>query len=331
LPSAPVARPSSGAGLLQRGFSALFLSKYARVSTSGDRPVGAGLDNDGVFANVVAKPAPGGARVEQGDDGIYVVPEEAQKEAPPSYAVAQADAVPPYWETTVHAPSVYSAGEMLVDGLATGTLFSFCWNMLISLSFSFVGFLLTYLLHTSHAGKFGSRAGLGFTLIQYGFKFRLASRMPQEDEDAGWPYAAGSKGSATVATPTPSFDFSQVNVTEAVADAGSYETVLPFTQEWVAFCFMTFGWFLLLTSFLGYWRVKRWERQILRSATPPPPEAIERDRVVRQNLERIFGMTAVLSAREWDIERGDRDPLPDAPLSAEEQQLRDSLRAAGLL
>lgn len=44
--------------------------------------------------------------------------------------------------------------------------------MLVSISFQFVGFLLTFLLHTTHAAKFGSRAGLGVTLIQYGFALR---------------------------------------------------------------------------------------------------------------------------------------------------------------
>jgi hypothetical protein len=44
--------------------------------------------------------------------------------------------------------------------------------MLISISFQFVGFLLTYLLHTTHAARLGSRAGLGVTLIQYGFALR---------------------------------------------------------------------------------------------------------------------------------------------------------------
>lgn len=61
---------------------------------------------------------------------------------------------------------------MIIEGLPTGTLFSFLWNMLVSISFQFVGFLLTFLLHTNHAAKFGSRAGLGVTLIQYGFALR---------------------------------------------------------------------------------------------------------------------------------------------------------------
>jgi hypothetical protein len=44
--------------------------------------------------------------------------------------------------------------------------------MLVSVAFSFLGFVLTYLLHTTHAAKYGSRAGLGITLIQYGWALR---------------------------------------------------------------------------------------------------------------------------------------------------------------
>lgn len=61
---------------------------------------------------------------------------------------------------------------MLIEGLPAGSVFSFAWNFLISVSFQFVGFMLTYILHTSHAAKYGSRAGLGVTLIQYGLLYR---------------------------------------------------------------------------------------------------------------------------------------------------------------
>jgi len=67
---------------------------------------------------------------------------------------------------------------MIIEGLPTGTLFSFLWNMLVSISFQFVGFLLTFLLHTTHAAKYGSRAGLGVTLIQYGFALRTKVEIP---------------------------------------------------------------------------------------------------------------------------------------------------------
>lgn len=41
------------------------------------------------------------------------------------------------------------------------------------------GFLLTYLLHTTHAAKNGSRAGLGITLIQLGFYLKQRADHPE--------------------------------------------------------------------------------------------------------------------------------------------------------
>ena len=88
--------------------------------------------------------------------------------------MAVLDAAPPYFDTTVHAPGVggFNSGngldDLLIEGLPLGNIFSFFWSLLVSMSFQFVGFLLTTLLSTSHAAKNGSRAGLGITLIQYG-------------------------------------------------------------------------------------------------------------------------------------------------------------------
>jgi hypothetical protein len=89
---------------------------------------------------------------------------------------------------------------MIIDHLPTGSVFSFLWNLLISISFQFVGFLLTYLLHTTHAARFGSRAGLGVTLIQYGFALR--GRTEEDTSGNGWwgvsdnPYGNGAKEDA---------------------------------------------------------------------------------------------------------------------------------------
>ncbi|KAF5386242.1 hypothetical protein D9615_002653 [Tricholomella constricta] len=89
-----------------------------RLPPSSDGPtvIGAGIENDGVFANVMAKPQP--SQVVQSQDGsIYMVPKDKQKEAAPSYSDAQADAVPPYWETTVHTPlSNRIDGKLLATG-----------------------------------------------------------------------------------------------------------------------------------------------------------------------------------------------------------------------
>jgi hypothetical protein len=141
-------------------------------------------------------------------------------------------------------------GEVLIDNLATGTLFSFLWNMLVSISFQFVGFLLTYLLHTSHAAKLGARAGLGLTLVQYGFALKSGR---EEIGNSGGTWSTSSDDGA--AEPLPSFE------TAAEADAwfgqhpnatffpsstsdGSAETTAwsgDFTTEWLAFLLMTIG------------------------------------------------------------------------------------------
>jgi len=74
-----------------------------------------------------------------------------------------------------------------------GNFFGFAWNLAVSMCFQFVGFLLTYLLHTTHAAKCGSRAGLGITLIQYGFYLhsRAADGLGNvQNQAAGTDYAS---------------------------------------------------------------------------------------------------------------------------------------------
>ncbi|KAH9899819.1 hypothetical protein C8Q73DRAFT_681127 [Cubamyces lactineus] len=262
-------------------------------------PIGGGTANDGVFANVTAKPSRG-VRIQDGDD-VFIVPEEVQKEVPPSYAQAQADAVPPYWETTIHAPSASNtAGDIVIDSLPTGSLFSFLWNMLVSISFQFVGFLLTYLLHTTHAAKLGSRAGLGITLIQYGFALRGKDSYggpTEQDVWGGWKpeeprptFNTAAEAEAyynnlnlTATNPTPTVD----TMPESFMGGDA-------ATEWLSFLLMTIGWFILLTSVLGFWRVKRWERGILSSqgetAAPATPEEHARSAAIIHSIERAFGL-----------------------------------------
>jgi hypothetical protein len=83
---------------------------------------------------------------------------------------ASADAAPSYWDTIVHNPTgVDLNGDMIIEELPTGSVLVFALTALISWFFQLPGFILSYLLHTTHAGRFGSQAGLALTLIQWGF------------------------------------------------------------------------------------------------------------------------------------------------------------------
>lgn len=200
---------------------------------------GSSSTRDGVFANLSAKPTR----------------QDQDEEKPPTYEQAAADSAPPYWETTILAPGGFNSDDIFVDGLLVGSVFSFVWNALISMSFQLIGFLLTYLLHTTHAAKHGSRAGLGITLIQYGFTMR----------NVGTPQAQpGVPGDNMGAVPTDpnAHDFDP----NAVAgDAGSGTGTVPGgfnTSDWLSYVLMIAGWLLLISSASSFIRARRQEALI---------------------------------------------------------------------
>jgi len=255
---------------------------------------------------------------------------------------------------------------MIIDSLPSGSLFSFLWNMLVSISFQFVGFLLTYLLHTTHAARLGARAGLGVTLIQYGFALRSRGDSADDtsgDAWSGWvaprpTFATAAEATAYYSNATavgmiPTATLTQEEANEIVADA---------TSEWLSFFLMTIGWFILLTSVLGFWRVKRWERGVLASQreNPGAPPAAETNSPFMSHFERSFGLRGMsrssllrhgfgFGAREEEAERpegsadatetdfmipADADPERARQLQEviqNERRLHAELRAAGLL
>lgn len=309
----PVLRPS----FFRRAVGAILPTHYTQLPTSAgaSHPAvrGGGTENDGVFSNVAAKPsAP--ARVRADDGNIYLIPEEEQNVAPPSYSSAQADAVPPYWETTVHAPpGIDTDAGMIIENLPTGSMVTLVANLFISFFFQFVGFLLTYLLHTTHAAKFGSRAGLGLTLIQYGIYSRTGGDVFEAPipEDAPDDQFTDTVYASTSPNDVPSEDFHFFN-----------------SRDFLSFLLMTLGWFIFITSLIGFWRVKHWESSIRASNAQgsPTPEEIERDIAIRHNLEEVLGLPLE------DVPSAHATP-PRIPTQAEldEARLRRDLRAAGML
>ncbi|RMJ26296.1 metal homeostatis protein BSD2 [Aspergillus sp. HF37] len=188
--------------------------------------------NDGVFANLNAKPERG----------------EKNEDLPPSYEEAAADATPPYWETTILAPGI-SSDEVFVDGLPVGSVFSFVWNAMISMSFQLVGFLLTYLLHTTHAAKNGSRAGLGLTLVQYGFYMKGGSESQGSDDGASDGYTPPSHPNSHNFDPNSVAD-NAARAAEGGGGGGGGGGL---------------GWFILIRAISDFLRARRHEQLVLQS------------------------------------------------------------------
>jgi hypothetical protein len=132
---------------------------------------------------------------------------------------------------------------------------------MISMSFQLVGFLLTYLLHTTHAAKNGSRAGLGITLIQYGFYMK----------GSGPSTGSGNPSDPAYNQPPDpnSHDFDPNTVTAVSGtDTGSggnggWGDVAG--SEWLAYVLMIVGWFILIRAVSDFLRARRHEQLVLQS------------------------------------------------------------------
>jgi TRAP-type C4-dicarboxylate transport system permease small subunit len=160
--------------------------------------------------------------------------------------------------------------------MPVGSIFSFIWNGMISMSFQLVGFLLTYLLHSTHAAKNGSRAGLGITLIQYGFYMKSSST---SDGMTGAP----ADGYAQPPDPN-SHSFDKGSVNNNGSESGNTLSDIA-SSEWVAYILMIVGWFILIRAVSDYIKARRHEQLVLQSPDhaagfPIIVEADESGRVV---------------------------------------------------
>ena len=145
-----------------------------------------------------------------------------------------------------------------------------------------------------------------------------------ERSEVGWV----SNGSPTAPTPTQNGMMSSAS------------------RDWLSFLFMTLGksipdntfffyitdfrrlsgWFVLLSSIIGFWRVKRWERSVRTPVVPPIVEQVEADSSVRRNVEHVLGISFVQPSED----NQSRVHQEESSSSAQARLTRD-LRAAGLL
>jgi len=130
------------------------------------------------------------------------------------------------------------------------------------MSFQLVGFLLTYLLHTTHAAKNGSRAGLGITLVQYGFTMKgAASLAPNNDPTPGFDNSVPSDPN--------SHDFDPNAISPGVGAASGMDNTPASSgissTDWLAYGLMIVGWFVLIKSISDFIRARRHEQLVLQS------------------------------------------------------------------
>lgn len=149
---------------------------------------------------------------------------------------------------------------------------------MISMSFQLVGFLLTYLLHTTHAAKNGSRAGLGITLVQYGFYMRSsatrdANPLPEDPQygqqpmDPNNPNFDPSKlGDSAAAVAAMAQTQAKVAAESGSSSSSSSSGLASLaSSEWFAYVLMIVGWFILIRAVSDYFKARRHEQLVLQS------------------------------------------------------------------
>lgn len=137
------------------------------------------------------------------------------------------------------------------------------------MSFQFVGFLLTYLLHTTHAAKNGSKAGLGIALVQWGFSMK-SSGVTEPDPGQGGQLPpdpnshdiGASTADAAAAAVAAMIDGQDVNT----GPNGAGRTTWSITSsDWIAYGVMILGWFILIKSVSNFLKARRHEQLVLQS------------------------------------------------------------------
>lgn len=94
---------------------------------------------------------------------------------------------------------------------------------------------------------------------------------------------------------------------------------------------------MLLTSMIGYFRVKRFEMSVRASRTGGPAaltaEAIQSDIALRRNLEEVFGISVAYEAESAAAaaNAGSQTQSERSAQSNVEMRLMNDLRAAGLI
>ncbi|KAG7193444.1 uncharacterized protein KQ657_000862 [Scheffersomyces spartinae] len=217
------------------------------VSNQPGRFIGQGTD--GVFRNLMAKPD---------------TDRQEQEVSPPLYEEAAADAAPEYWESTIISPMYED--EVFVKGLPVGSIANFMWNILVSIAFQFVGFILCYLLHTSHASKQGARGGIGITLVMYGYNivpknFGHVDQVPHRYVPKD-PNSYDIDKSVSIKGGLDSYSSDQFQQFKKVVPNDSFNSA-----PYLAYGTIALGLLIIIKLLVDYYKVKLLERKMLAPQT----------------------------------------------------------------
>ena len=233
-----------------------------------------GQGTDGVFQNLMAKP-----------DTASALEQQQRELHPPTYEEASQDNSPEYWESTMISPMFED--EVFVQGLPVGNIANFIWNALVTVAFQFVGFILCYLLHTSHAAKQGSRLGLGINLVMYGWDILpnfvgRAKEAPKKilvNDPNDYEIEKSAKIAGKIDTYIALGFFVQnldgssgassnggggSGASVAVGDGSEYGNA---SAPYIAYGLISFGLFIVIKSIVDLYKVKQLERSILHPST----------------------------------------------------------------
>lgn len=195
--------------------------------------------NDGVFANLNAKPS---------SDTVVDMPPHQQQpppppspQHPPSYAQVEADAVPPYLPTSVaiflRSGVQIDEDTVLIGQYPAGQIGTFFACALLTYFFNVFGLLMVVIFSRTHAGLLGSRAGFGVWLVQFGMLMRNKN-MGYQYDDSGYMISDQSKGEED--------------------PAGIF----------ISYIVVIIGWFMAFHSTGEYFRVRKVERALLADRNP---------------------------------------------------------------
>eukprot|EP00842_Homolaphlyctis_polyrhiza_P002129 jgi/Hompol1/2917/HPOL_005664-RA len=174
---------------------------------------------------------------------------------PPSYLDAlwsepasTGDGAPPpsYYDTSLSVTPAQSAllsddGDVLIDGMPVGDSLSLLVNIFVSTTFDFLGFMITALLATSHAAKYGSQCGLGLTFVRLGLFIK-----DQSENDAVYgPDAAVTPGGGSATVPN-------TNTSGSAGDFENSPAEERQRREWSAFLLIIIGMFIFIGFIMAF-------------------------------------------------------------------------------